>query len=441
VGDGPVAAGGAAARADSAAVVVLVARDLGPADVAELPPGVVAIALAAGAPSAHAAVVARGLGIPMAVAVGEELLGVRSGEPVVVDGDAGLAVLAPEPARLAQAAAATELRASELARTEAAAQLPAVTRDGRAIRVLVNAATAAEVAAGLRAGAEGIGLLRTELAFLDAADWPDEEAHRAAIAPVLAGLAGRIATVRVLDYGADKTPAFLRGIAARGLALLLGEPAALEAQLRAIVAAGAATELRVLLPLVRSADDVERARAALARMAGDRPLPAVGAMIETAAAVREAPAIAAAADFLSIGTNDLTADVLGGDRFAGGPARTHDPRVLAAIAATTAAARAAGRIVEVCGEAASDPLVRPLLIGLGVDELSVGAARVGQTRAAVRALDAGAAERLARAALAAPDADAVERLVAREALLGEAGDAAPERLDGDRSVLAVGPEA
>jgi len=430
----PADAGEAAAPHD----LVLVAQDLGPADVAELPAGVVAIALAGGGPSAHAAVVARGLGIPMAVGLGEALLRAEPGEAVVVDGDAGLAVLAPGSARIAAATRAGKLRREALASTEAAAALPAVTRDGRAVRVLVNAATAAEAAAGLRAGAEGAGLVRTELAFLDVEDWPGEDAHRAALAPLLAVLAGRVATVRVLDYGADKTPAFLAGTAARGLPLLLGAPAALEAQLRAILTAGAATELRVLLPLVGSGEDVEAARAALLRAAGDRPLPPLGAMIETAAAVADAPAIAAAADFLSIGTNDLTADVLGGDRFASGAARAHDPRVLAAVADVTAAARGAGRIVEVCGEAASDPLMLPLLVGLGVDELSVGAARVGETRAAVRGLEAAAAQRLARAALEAADADAVERLAG---LLGQAGDAAAERVERSGRVLALRPEA
>ena len=311
----------------------------------------------------------------------------------MLDGAAGTLAVAPAAARAAAARAAQARRARERAAAEAAAALPAVTADGVRVRVLVNAATAAEARAGLRAGAEGIGLLRTELAFLDAPAWPTEAAHRAALEPVLAPLAGRTATVRVLDFGADKTPPFLRGTPQRGLALLLGHAGELEAQLRAIAAAGAATELRVLLPLVESA----RARS---RRSG-RCCPAgvqLGAMIETRAAVAAAPAIAAAADFVSIGTNDLTADVLGEDRFRPGAAVAHDPRVLAAIAAACEAARDAGRVVEVCGEAAGDPLLLPLLVGLGVRELSTGAARVGATRAAVRALDAAAAERLARAA-------------------------------------------
>jgi phosphoenolpyruvate-protein kinase (PTS system EI component) len=299
-----------------------------------------------------------------------------------------------------------------------------VTADGRAVRVLVNAATAAEVAAGLRAGAEGVGLLRTELAFLNARDWPTEAEHRRALEPVFAPLVARVATVRVLDFGADKTPPFLAGIAARGLALLLKYPEALRAQLRAITAAAEATQLRILLPLVESPEQVEAVRALLPVGA------ALGAMIETRVAVATAAEIARAADFLSIGTNDLTADLLGADRFAGGAAVTHDPRVLGAIASTVEAA--GGRPVEVCGEAAGDPVVMPLLVGLGVDELSVGAARVGATRAAVRAL--WGASDLARRALTCRDAAEVA------ALVREAGDAAAEGLERDRPVVTVGPQ-
>jgi phosphoenolpyruvate-protein kinase (PTS system EI component) len=234
----------------------------------------------------------------------------------------------------------------------------------------------------------------------------------------------------VLDFGGDKTPPFLRGTAERGLALLLGAPDALAAQLRAIAAEGAATDLRVLLPLAERATDVERVRALLP--AGVQ----VGAMIETEAAVTRAAELAAAADYLSIGTNDLTHAVLATDRFAAGTAAaTHDPRVLARIAAVAEAARAAGRVLEVCGEAASDPVLVPLLIGLGVEELSVGAARVAAVRAQVRELDRGSATRLAQRALAARDAIAVA------ALVDQAADAAGERLHRARRVVPVGPQA
>jgi multiphosphoryl transfer protein len=419
----------ASRRPAAAGAAILVAGDLGPADVAELDPAVAGIALAGGGPSAHAAVVARGLGVPMAVGLGPELLAVPPGARLVLDGDAGTLTIAPAEARTQRARHAQERRERDRAQAEASAGLPSVTADGLRVRVLVNAATPAEVRAGLRAGAEGVGLLRTELAFLDAGAWPSETAHRAALEPVLDLLPGRTATVRVLDFGADKTPPFLRGTRERGLALLLGHAGELESQLRAIAASGAATRLRVLLPLVEDPAQLAAVRSLLP--AGAQ----LGAMIETRAAVEAAPAIARAADFVSIGTNDLTADVLGADRFAPGAAVAHDPRVLSAIATACAAARESGRVVEVCGEAASDPVLLPLLVGLGVGELSVGAARVGATRAAVRALDAAAAERLAGRALRAADAAAVAALVA------QAGDAAAERLDRDRPVFAIGPEA
>jgi phosphoenolpyruvate-protein kinase (PTS system EI component) len=419
---------------------VLVAEDLGPADVAELQGAVAGVALAGGGPSAHAAVVARGLGIPMAVGLGAAVLAVHPGATVAVDGEAGTAALAPGPDRIAAATADQDARRRARERERRDRDRPAVTRDGRTIRVLVNAATAAEARAGLDAGAEGAGLVRTELAFLDAAAWPDEAAHRRTLAPALAPLAGRTATVRVLDFGGDKTPPFLRGTAARGLELLLGRPGALEAQLRAIAAAGRATRLRVLLPLVASAGQVRACRALLERAcaASGVPVPPLGAMIETVAAAHDAAAIAGAADFLSIGTNDLTAAALGTDRFAPGGAATHDPRVLALVARTTEAAAAAGTFVEVCGEAASDPVLVPLLAGLGVSELSVGAARVGAVRAWIRALDAGACARAAQQALDAPDAAAAAALGA--ALLPQAGQAVGERADGQDGVLALGAQ-
>ena len=421
---------------------VLVAAELGPADVAELAADVVAIALAAGGPTAHAAVVARGLGLPMAVGLGGELLNAAAGEPVVVDGEAGLAVLAPAPARAARAVAAQRARRGEREQALRDRDLPAVTRDGHRVRVLVNAATRAELDAGLAAGAEGVGLLRTELAFLEAAAWPAEGDHRAAIAPVLNGLSGRTATVRVLDFGADKTPPFLAGTPERGLELLLARPGALDAQLRAMLDAGRECDLRILLPMVESADQVRTVQAAIARSLAAVPgalAPALGAMIETRAAVVAAAEIAAAADFLSVGTNDLAHAVLGSDRFAGAAAPAHHPDVLAAMAATARAAAGARVILEVCGEAASEPASVPLLVGLGAAELSAGAARVGAVRGWVRSLRRDDARRTVAAALRADTA--AEAAALGEALLLQGRDAAGERLERNGRVVAVGPEA
>jgi phosphoenolpyruvate-protein kinase (PTS system EI component) len=433
-----IAAGEEDAPPAAGAPVVLVAEDLGPADVAELDGSVCAIALAAGAATAHAAIVARSLGLPLVVGVGAELLEAEPGEPLVVDGDAGEVVRAPNQDRIERAEAARLRREHALAVAALECDLPTTTIDGRTITVLVNSSCEAETVAGLKAGAAGIGLLRTELAFLEAPHWPTAGDHLAALQPVLEPARGRTATVRVLDFGGDKTPPFLRDRAERGIALLLAHPEALDAQLEAIVAAASGTHLRVMLPLVATAADIEAVRARLPEGVE------VGAMIETREAAEGAPAIAAASDFLSIGTNDLTHSALGSDRFAAGQAVTHHPRVLELIERTVDAARAAGVPLEVCGEAASDPVSFPLLVGLGVDELSVGASRVGAVRAWARAIDYLSLRRTARAALELSDAAEVARLVgpvAGRLVLLEAGEAGAEGIDGGGRVAAVGGQA
>jgi phosphoenolpyruvate-protein kinase (PTS system EI component) len=418
----------------SAAGAVLIADDLGPADVAELD-GVAAIALARGGATAHAAIVARSLGLPLVVGLGDAVLAVTAGETVVVDGAAGAVTVAPDPATTARAHQRMAAAAARRAAAEAQRGLAAVTCDGRSVRVLANAAGAVEVRAGLAAGAEGVGLLRTELAFLDAGAWPTEDDHRRLLDAVAAALGpGRTLTVRLLDFGGDKTPPFLVGAPERGIALLLAHPDALHAQLRAIARCAGDADLRVLLPLVATPGEVDVVRAGLP------PGTAVGAMIETPEAAAAAEAIASRCAFLSIGTNDLAHATLGTERFAGGSAPAHHPRVLSEIARTARAARAAGVPLEVCGEAASDSIALPLLVGLGVDELSAGAARVGAVRAWVRALDAADARALAAEALTCDTADAVAALVRDrlEGLLDEGDDERAEVVDRGGGVGAVG---
>ena len=402
-----IASGAESSAPQNGSIFILVADDVGPADVAEHGAQVGGIALSGGATTAHAAIVARSLGIPMAVQAGDALLAVANGTALVIDGSEGEVILDPSPERLELAESASRARTHAREKERAESALPAVTRDGRRLRVLVNAATPAEVSAGLSAGAEGAGLIRTELAFLDARGWPSRADHVGMLRPLLSRLGGLTATVRVLDFGGDKVPPFLRGEPRRGMELLLAYPGALRAQLAAIAGVADATELRVLLPLVRGADDVRLTRAMLA---AHGPRLSLGAMIELPEAADAANEIAVECDFLSIGTNDLTHATLGTDRFAHGDAPAHDPRVLRHIAAAARAAKEAGIPLEVCGEAASDPLTVPLLVGLGVDELSVGAARVGTVRAWIRALDHVEATQLAQRALEASDATAVEQL-------------------------------
>jgi phosphoenolpyruvate-protein kinase (PTS system EI component) len=422
---------GARSPADAPPGCVLIARELGPADVAELPQGVAGIALAAGAATSHAAIMARSFGVPMVVALGGDVLAVDDGAFVVLEGDEGTLTLAPDLATIARVGAASAR--SKLLRHEgiAARAEPSNTRDGRFVRLLANASTATEVRLALNAAAEGVGLLRTELALLEADAWPTEDEHVATLSPVLGLLEGRIATVRTLDFGADKTPPFLAGIETRGLELMLEHEEALRAQLRAIVRAGSRTNLRLLLPMVEDPAQVQRLRELL-----EGAVLSLGAMIETPRAAARAVEIALQVDFLSIGTNDLVQYTLGLDREL--PLATAraaaDPAVLAHVAAAVAAAHRRGIPIEVCGEAAAEPPVAALLVGLGVDELSVAPARVDEIRLLVQRLDAEKAADAARLALSASSAH--DALALGQQLLGEGDDEGCQVANSGGGVLA-----
>lgn len=404
--------GKAAAASSSSGPVVLVASDLGPADVADLGASVRALALAEGGVTAHAAIVARSLGLPLVVGLGPELLQIEEGTDLVVDGERGVVVVHPSTRDLAAARSDQSRRALDACRVAEQATQPVVTVDGLVVRVLANVSSPAEVSIATAAGAEGVGLLRTELAFLEATKWPDRHAHESLLRPILARLEHRPAIIRLLDFGGDKTPAFLAGSGRRGIELLMAEPTALAAQLEALAAVAAGSDVRVLVPMVTEVDHVTLVREALGE-AGGSGLP-VGAMIETPVAAREAGTLARAADFFSLGTNDLTQAALGLDRGSAASAPAHHPVVLRLIAAAVRAAEQAGIPIEVCGEAASDAITMPLLLGLGIRELSVGAARVGWVRGYVRALRAGRLSEIANLALEASDAAEVEALVAGE---------------------------
>ena len=424
--------------------VVLVARDLGAAEISELQlaAGTVAgIALADGSATSHAAIVARALDLPLVVALGQEVFTAADGDMLVLDGDRGRLVVRPAAATLAEARYAQHRALETKERLVALRGRPPVTRDGRRVALLANAATSVDVAAGLRAGAEGVGLLRTELAFLEAHDWPSEAEQFEALEKPLALLRGRVATVRTLDFGQDKTPPFLAGVAERGLELALAHPDALSAQLRAILRAGAETRLRLLFPLVRDAAQLRAVRALLAaaleEVAWANPRPRVGAMIETPEAAALATEIAAEADFISIGTNDLVQYTLGLDRELplASTLEAASPEVLRHVGTIVAGAHELGRPVEVCGEAAGEPPVAALLVGLGVDELSVSPSRLDVVRAAVRGLSAREAAAGAAAALRAASLDQAVAL-GNAVLSGEGTHESGQALHGLGSAIA-----
>jgi phosphoenolpyruvate-protein kinase (PTS system EI component) len=385
---------------------VLVAAELGPADLLEhLGNGLVAAVAVKGGANSHAAIVARSVGLPLVVGVGAEVLDLPDHTPLLVDADGGVVLADPPEAEVARAedAATREGRRRAVFRSDRG--LPHATADGQPFRLLCNVASDTEVQAGRDSGAEGIGLLRTELPFVHAEHWPDEADHRRALRPILAEAAGWPVTVRLLDFANDKVPPFLRGGPA-GLAALLAAPDALAAQLRAVLDLGRVVALRVMVPMVTSAAELRAVRDAVE----DRSVP-VGAMVETAAAVDAIDELCGVADFFSVGTNDLTAELLGLDRTdpRARPELAGHPRVLARIARVLTA----DRPVSVCGDAGAHPTTLPLLLGAGVREFSVACARVDETRYRLRRLDAAACADLFAEALTVRDADETAALVRR----------------------------
>ncbi|WP_329362785.1 PEP-utilizing enzyme [Streptomyces sp. NBC_00669] len=401
--------------------VVLAAREIGAADLLEPGRTVTAALSVTGGPNSHAAIVARSLGIPLLLGVDPLVLDLPDGVETLVDGAA--AVVHPAAGERESALAAIAAVRERRARLAAERHLPARTVDGHPVTLRANVATPADVRAGLLAGADGVGLLRTELPFLDAVRWPSRARHTIALGPVLAPLAGRIATVRTLDFADDKLPPFLsadrpagRGIG-RGLPLMLARPHAFGEQFTALLAAaaGARAELRIMIPMVADVGELRACRALLDRAAAelDLPAPPLGIMVELPEAVRRIDELAREAAFLSLGTNDLTCQLLELDRRdpAAGPASTAHPAVLRAIAAVVAAARTHRRPVSVCGDAAAHPLVLPLLVGLGCDTLSVAPSALDEVRAAVRRLDHTSCREAAAEALVLRTAEQVHHLV------------------------------
>ena len=397
---------------------ILVRREVDPADLIRLAdaglagedPGGCGLAGAvsvAGGASSHSAIVARGLGLPMLAGADPAVLAASAGHDAILDAAAGELIVDPDPltevGRIAPGQQAGRIAPGR----QAAASAPREVRtaDGEPVTLLCNVASVAETRLGLSGGAAGVGLLRTEIPYTSTPGWPSEADHLAQLSPVLALLEGRPAVVRLLDFSGDKVPPFLRDRGAQGLAALLGAPEALADQIRAILRAGASARVAVLVPMVTSVDEISQVRAALAKAAaqiGAEP-PELGIMVEVAATAATAAAFADAVDFFSVGTNDLASEVLGVDRADPGsrPALAADPRVLTLIANVVRAAGAVGVKVSVCGDAAADPLVLPLLLGLGVRTLSVGAARVPRVAGWIAAADTAAAARDAAEILAA----------------------------------------
>jgi phosphocarrier protein FPr/phosphocarrier protein len=347
-----------------------------------------------GGATAHVGIVARSLGVPALFGIDPTLLDLPDGTEVMLDTRAGVVVVAPgQDDRLLAEREATSVR-DRRALLAAVRQGPVSTRNGDTVVVLANVASSVEAELAVSMDAPGIGLLRTEMPFLGATGWPTYAEHVAQLTPVLTPLRGRPVTVRTLDFADDKLPPFLRaertGPLGPGLPLVLAEPEAFGAQLRAILHCGVSCGVRVsiMFPMVDSVPTMQRCRDLAVAAAADLgvPVPPIGAMVEMREAVAVVDDLAQVADFFSIGTNDLTAAILGLNRRdpALTPPRLREPAVLDAVARTVRAGRASGISVSVCGDAASDPSLVPDLLSVGCRTLSVAPSMVDEVRAAVR---------------------------------------------------------
>ncbi|OXM43004.1 phosphoenolpyruvate--protein phosphotransferase [Amycolatopsis alba] len=379
---------------------VLVARDLAPADTAGLDPDkVLALVTEEGGPTSHTAILARALGIPAVVAVRGVLA--LDAQALAVDGDTGVVEIADPNDEIVTAA---KTGAIEWDGTGA-------TADGHRVKVLGNVGSATDAQAAAEAGAEGVGLFRTEFCYLDASSEPSVEEQRKAYTAVLTPFRGKPVIVRTLDAGADKPLAFLEpddepnpALGVRGLRVAFDRPEILDRQLEAIAGAAqdSGAEVSVMAPMVATVAEAawfaERVRAAgIAR---------AGVMIEIPAAALTAREILDVVDFVSVGTNDLAQYTFAADRQLGAVAKLNDPwqpGLLRLLKVIGQAAKDTGKPAGVCGEAAADPRLALVLAGLGLTSLSMNAPAVRAVGASLAATTLAECESLAEAALATSD--------------------------------------
>ncbi|MEX3894523.1 phosphoenolpyruvate--protein phosphotransferase [Paraburkholderia sp. BR10954] len=400
---------------------VLAADEFTPSDLSSLDrTRVTALVMARGGATSHAAILARQAGIPALVAVGDALHAVPDGAQVVVNASNGRLEFAPTELDVERARQERGRLADVREANRRTSQQSAVTSDGRAIEVAANIATLDDAKAAVDNGADSVGLLRTELLFIHRPAAPSADEHRHSYQAIVDALRGRSAIIRTLDVGADKEVDYLTlppepnpALGLRGVRLAQVRPDLLDDQLRGLLAVRPIGAVRILLPMVTDAGELIRIRKRideLAREAGSTEPVEVGVMIEVPSAALLADQLAQHADFLSIGTNDLTQYTLAMDRCQPDLAAQADglhPAVLRLIAATVEGAAKHGKWVGVCGALAGDPLAMPLLVGLGVTELSVDPVSVPGIKARVRTLDYQLCRQRAREALALDSAQAV----------------------------------
>ncbi|MDK2924408.1 MAG: phosphoenolpyruvate-protein phosphotransferase system enzyme [Bacillota bacterium] len=410
---------------------VVVGTDLTPSQTARLPKDkLLGLASAAGGRTSHVAILARSLGVPAVVGLGEAWISeVRDGDLLVVDGTQGLVLVNPDPAELAAWRRRQAQEKAERERLAALRSLPAVTRDGRRLELAANIGSPADVEVARASGAEGVGLLRTEFLYMDRSELPTEDEQFEAYRAVARAFSPQPVIIRTLDVGGDKDIPYLGlkreenpFLGLRAIRFSLARPDIFRTQLRAILRASSYGNVKVMFPMVAAPQEVRAARAHLEAVreelitAGAKVADKieVGIMVEVPAAALAADLLAPEVDFFSIGSNDLIQYTLAADRHNERVAYLYEPfhpAVLRLIERTISAAHGAGIWAGMCGELAGDPLAAPLLLGLGLDEFSMAAGSIPVVKERLRSLSYEEAQGLARVALSLPDAEAVRALL------------------------------
>jgi phosphotransferase system enzyme I (PtsP) len=406
---------------------ILVAEELTLSDLAAIEPQrLSAIALATGGATSHATILAKSFEIPTVVGVGSLLETVQEGDSLVVDGNAGAVYVSPSRDVLAEYERLDREYRAFNRELEALHDLPAETIDGRRITLEANIGLMGDLAFAHRHGAEGVGLYRTEFPFLTYRDFPDEEEQLRLYRRVIDALGPKRVTLRTLDLGADKYPSYLRlgkeenpFLGWRSIRISLEVPDLFKLQLRAILRASAHGSVRLLLPMISSVEEVWRSKELLEEtrrelreegIAFDEAMP-VGIMVEVPSAVLQAEELAREVDFLSLGTNDLIQYLLAVDRNNRKVAPLYEPlhpAVLRAVAATVRAAKKAGRPLGICGEMAADPVCTLILVGLGIEQLSMGSFYIPSIKRLVRSIEYSTARDMARKVLEMPSAQEIK---------------------------------
>jgi phosphocarrier protein FPr len=407
--------------------VVIVARELSPSDTASFDPErVLGFAIVEGGPTSHIAILARALGIPAIVGVDESMLALEEKTPVILNGNDGTLTVNPA-ADVLERAKITQRRWLEYRRfAQEQSALPAVSLDGQRVDVTANAGSVADAAEALHMGADGIGLLRTEFLFLERTTAPTEDEQFAVYNAVAETMKALPVIVRTLDIGGDKPVAYIQMkpelnpfLGERGIRLCLNRPELFREQLRAILRAAPSGNLKIMFPMVSDIAELRQARALIEELRAELGTPPVqiGIMIEVPSAALMADVFAPEIDFFSIGTNDLTQYTLAMDRGNSALASKHDglhPAVLRLIAFTIESAHKHGKRADICGELGSDSAAVPILLGLGMDELSVSIPSVPTVKAQVRSLKIADWQPIAREALNCSTAQEVRELVKKQ---------------------------